>query len=340
MSRMYLRIRHARLECAVPAARSDSGHPMRSTAFRRLAGTLALLILGVVVVSAAAYVVSPSPSSLATGVEIRLHDTTGQPVRPAAIPPTLRDAVVATEDERFYRHHGIDVIGVIRALPYDIAHLSFAQGASTITEQVAKVLYLDGNDHSPWRKLEDAAVAWKLENTYAKAQILAAYLNSAYFGENAYGIEAASERYFGIPPRRLDIAQASLLAGLIQAPSLYDPYRDPAPARARQVEVLRSMVRNGFLEIAQAANALARPLPLRSGHALPPLRGADLTPGPAFVWSQLLLGAAVAVLAVAGLLATHLRPNRPLRGALALRFVLVAVVLGGAAVMVRSFRTV
>ena len=150
--------------------------------------------------------------------------------------------MVATEDERFYRHHGIDLIGVLRALPYDLVHLSFAQGASTITEQVAKVLYLNGNDHSLWRKLEDAAVAVKLEGRYDKEQILGAYLNSVYFGEGAYGVWRASERYFGVSPRSLDLAQASLLAGLIQAPSAYDPFRDPALARARQVEVLRAMV--------------------------------------------------------------------------------------------------
>ena len=107
-------------------------------------------------------------------------------------------------------------------------HLSFAQGASTITEQVAKVLYLNGNDHSPWRKLEDAAVAVKLEDRYDKEQILGAYLNSVYFGEGAYGVWRASRRYFGVSPRSLDLAQASMLAGLIQAPSAYDPLRDPA----------------------------------------------------------------------------------------------------------------
>ena len=148
------------------------------------------------------------------------------------IAPVVLKAVVATEDERFYRHDGIDVIGVLRALPYDVSHFSYAQGASTITEQVAKLLYLNGNDHSPWLKLEDAAVALKLEGRYSKNQILAAYLDSVYFGEGAYGIWAASERYFGVQPHALTMAEASLLAGLIQAPSAYDPFPFPETARA------------------------------------------------------------------------------------------------------------
>jgi membrane peptidoglycan carboxypeptidase len=310
-----------------------------STGLRRLVSVCALLSLAIGAVGAAAWLASPSPAALAARVETRLHGTTGQPVSVSAIPAILREAVVSTEDERFYRHHGIDVIGVIRALPYDVTHLSFAQGASTITEQVAKVLYLGGNDHSPWRKLEDAAVAWKLENRYSKAQILAAYLNGAYFGEHAYGIKAASERYFGIPPRRLDVGQASLLAGLIQAPSVYDPYRNPGLARARQAEVLRSLVRNGFLEVDRAASTLARPLRLRSGVILQPVRGVDLAPGPAFVWWQLALGATIVLIGAAGLVATRLRAGRFLRGVLVLRLVLLAVMVIGLAVIVRSFRT-
>jgi len=251
------------------------------------------------------------------------------------IPPILREAVVATEDERFYRHHGIDVIGVLRALPYDLTHLSFAQGASTITEQLAKVLYLGGNDHSLWRKLEDAATAIKLENRYSKETILGAYLSRAYFGERATGVRAASERYFEIPARRLDTAQASLLAGLIQAPSLYDPLQNPQIARARQIEVLRSLVRDGFLTSAGAAAVAARPLRLRSGNVLPAVTGLDLSPGPAFVWWQLALGTAIGLLGICTL-ATGLR-RFPVP--IAVRSLALVLLLLGAAAIAHSFRT-
>lgn len=299
-------------------------------------GVLALAIVGVAV---AAWVASPAASGLAARVHGRLRGTTGTPVALTAVAPILREAVVATEDERFYRHHGIDLIGVIRALPYDLTHLSFAQGASTITEQVAKLLYLGGNDHNPWRKLEDAALALKLESRYGKEQILAAYMNSAYFGEGAYGVRAASERYFGRPPRTLDTAQASLLAGLIQAPSVYDPLRHPELARARQEEVLRSLVRNGYLTAEEATAALARPLRLRAGVTLAPVRGADLAPGPAFVWWQLALGAALTLLALTVLLASRLPRFRLRHGLLAIRLASVALAVLGIAAVVRSFRT-
>lgn len=310
-----------------------------STGWRRLASVLALLLLALVAVGAAAWIVSPSPSALALHVETRLRGTSGNAVAAGAISPLVRDAVVATEDERFYRHHGIDVVGVLRALPYDLSHLSFAQGASTITEQVAKVLYLGGNDHSPWRKLEDAAVAVKLENRYAKAQILAAYLNSAYFGEGAYGIRAAGERYFGIPPWRLGIAQASLLVGLIQAPTLYDPFRHPQLARARQVEVLRSLVHNRFLSVAAATGSLGDPLRLRTGVTLPPVHVIDLSAGAAFVWWELAVGTALTLSSVAVLVGTSRARVRLLRGVPAIRLVFLALVVIGAAAIVRSFRT-
>jgi membrane peptidoglycan carboxypeptidase len=288
---------------------------------------------------AAAWFAGPRATSLQARVELRLRGTGGRALAASAIAPSLRDAVVATEHERFHRHHGIDLIGILRALPYDVAHLSLAQGASTITEQVAKLLYLHGNDHTPWRKLEDATVAVKLEGRYTKEQILAAYLDSTYFGEGAYGAWAAAVHYFGRSPGKLDAAQASLLAGLIQAPSAYDPRLHPQLARARQVEVLRSLVRNGLLTPDEAAAALSRPLHLRSGGTLGPVRGVDLAPGPAFVWWRLTLGGTIALLGAMTLVALRLARFRIPHGLLALRALSLVLVVLGSGVVIRAFRT-
>src|SRR5262249_33334956 len=138
----------------------------------------------------------------------------------------MREAVVAAEDERFWRHHGVDAIGVARAAAYDVSHFSLRQGASTITEQLGKDLYLGGDDRSPLRKVEDAVVAVRLESHLSKDQILELYLNEVYFGAGAVGVDQASERYFGVSPSHLSLAEASLLAGLIQAPTLDDPFTD------------------------------------------------------------------------------------------------------------------
>jgi membrane peptidoglycan carboxypeptidase len=288
--------------------------------------------------AAAAWVSAPTPSALDSRIGAQVGPG-GKPVSLDRVAPILREAVVATEDERFYQHHGIDLIGVLRALPYDLAHLSFAQGASTITEQLGKVLYLHGNDHTPWRKLEDAALAVKLENRYDKEQILGAYLNTAYFGEGAYGVWAASERYFGLPPGRLDVGQASLLAGLIQAPSAYDPLHHPTTARERQIDVLRSLVRDGFLTRREAEATLARPLALRSGHPLPPVRGVGFAPGPAFVWSQLAAGLALVLLGAVVVFGSRLPRFRPIRGVVAIRLASLALVVFGAAAVARAFRS-
>ncbi len=221
---------------------------------------------------------APDTADLSARVTLAAH--TRPAVAAGEISALLRDAVVATEDERFFRHRGIDLIGLLRAIPYDLAHLSFAQGASTITEQTAKVIYLNGHDHSPLRKLQSAFIALRMESRHSKEQILAAYLNSVYFGEGAYGINAASHRYFGLPPSRLTLAQASLLAGLIQAPSAYDPLLHPGAARDRQHDVLTSMVRNGYTTSQEAQGVLRRPLRMRDGATLPPVPDATILATP------------------------------------------------------------
>ena len=306
---------------------------------RRWFGGLAALVVACAAVSWAAWLASPSPTALGHRLETRLHDTGGRPIALTRMPAVLEHAVVATEDERFYRHHGIDIVGVLRAVPYDVTNLSFAEGASTITEQLAKLLYLGGNDHNPWRKLEDAAVAWKLENRYSKATILAAYLNTAYFGQGAFGVQAAAERYFGTSARALDTTQATLLAGLIQAPSLFDPFRNPQLARVRQSEVLRSLVRGKYLSEPAAAAVLARPLRLRNGTQLAPIVGINISPGPAFVWWQLALGSILAVLGVLCLFTTRRQPVGQLWMQIVIRLLSLAVILIGLGEIIRSFRT-
>jgi penicillin-binding protein 1A len=164
-------------------------------------------------------------------------------------------ALVAGEDERFYQHHGIDVPGLLRAAWDNLRAWNLAEGGSTLTAQLAKNAYLRGYDHSIPLKLEDLLLAVKVEDRYSKDQILEMYLNLVYYGEGAYGIGEASQRYFGIAPPRLDLAQAALLAGLVQAPGRYDPWCHPVLARARQHEMLDRMQDDGYITAAQARAA-------------------------------------------------------------------------------------
>ncbi len=199
-----------------------------------------LLVAGGLLASAAAAglvgfaaVTSPSLGDPQAVVSERLSATGVRSVPLSGIAPVMQQAVVAAEDERFWGHHGIDTIGVARAVAYDASHLSLSQGASTITEQLAKQLYLEGNDRSPIRKIQDAILAFKLESVLSKDQILAAYLNTVYFGEGATGVGAASARYFGVPPSALTLAQASLLAGVIRSPTA-DESADRPAGRSRE----------------------------------------------------------------------------------------------------------
>jgi penicillin-binding protein 1A len=243
---------------------------------------------------------------------------------------SLREAIVATEDERFYHNHGVDLIGIARAIPYDLGHLSLAEGASTITDQLAKLLYLNGSDHSPWRKLEDLALSLRISTRFTKEQILDAYLNTVYFGNGAYGIAEAAQTYFGRAPARLDLAQASLLAGLVQAPTAYDPFVHPLAARWRQVDVLRSLVRDGYAASGEAMRVLDRSLPLRHGRSLPPLRGVAVASQPAFALAPLALGLALITGAFAAMIALRLRPPSRSAVLVALRWVCALAILAGA----------
>ncbi|MBO9539552.1 PBP1A family penicillin-binding protein [bacterium] len=175
------------------------------------------------------------------------------------IPKTLIEAVIAVEDDRFYHHHGINFKGIARAALTDLAEGRKAEGASTITQQLAKNLFLT-NNKSWGRKIADAWLAVQIEHRYSKAQILEMYLNQVYWGHNCYGIQAASLNYFGKKTKELTLAESAQLAFLLRGPERYSPYKDPALAKRGQRVALLRMVRAGFITQAQADAASQAPL--------------------------------------------------------------------------------
>jgi len=170
------------------------------------------------------------------------------------MPPYLPEAVIATEDRRFYEHFGIDPIGMLRALVADIESGRIREGGSTITQQLAKNLFLSPA-RTVKRKVQEALLALWLEHKFTKDQILTIYLNRVYLGENAYGVDAAAHRYFGIPAHDLSLYQSAVIAGLLKAPSRFNPFADPALTAQRAAQVLDNMVAAGYITPQQAAAA-------------------------------------------------------------------------------------
>ncbi|HLH21510.1 MAG TPA: biosynthetic peptidoglycan transglycosylase [Chloroflexota bacterium] len=170
------------------------------------------------------------------------------------VPASLQQAIVATEDARFYEHRGLDVLGTIRAMLANVRAGHPVQGGSTISQQLAK-RYLERSDPTAERKLLVLAMTAKLELRYSKADILEMYLNSIYFGPYAYGVGSAARVYFHKPAADLTLAESTMLAGLPQAPSLYDPIHALPRVKARQAVVIAAMVRAGYLTPTQAEAA-------------------------------------------------------------------------------------
>jgi penicillin-binding protein 1A len=169
----------------------------------------------------------------------------------AHVPQALRDAVIATEDKRFYYHWGVDPIGIARATVQNYRRGRLVEGGSTITQQLTKVLFLTP-DKSLERKLKEAVLALELERRYTKDRILEMYLNQVYFGHGAYGVEAAARTYFGKSVSELSVREAALIAGLPRAPTTYSPFEHGDAAKRRREVVLRRMVEYGALKDADA----------------------------------------------------------------------------------------
>src|SRR5438309_8488561 len=248
-------------------------------------GAVSLLVLAAVAVAALwAFTIFPRSLPSVTALETlqpilgtKIYDDNDEPLTElhverrifvplAQIPQSLRDAVIATEDKRFYSHWGIDPIGVARAVVQNYRRGRIVEGGSTITQQLTKVLFLTP-DKSLERKLKEAVLALELERRYSKDRILEMYLNQVYFGQGAYGVEAAARTYFGKPVSDLELGEAALLAGLPRAPSAYSPFDHPAAAKRRRDVVLNRMVDAGLLKLADAKRIAASDLGL-----LPPER--------------------------------------------------------------------
>jgi penicillin-binding protein 1A len=245
---------------------------------RRRAGTIAAVVLGAIVVviltlgfgATAALTATCSLDSLRP-VEIGQNsfvyardgsllgsipaDKNREPVTLGQMTAWLPKATVAIEDRRFYQHGGVDYVGIARAAWKDVTAGEALQGGSTLTQQLVGNLYT-GREKTFQRKIKEACLAIKLAKKWPKNTILDEYLNTVYYGNHAYGVEAASQTYFSKHAKDLTLSEAALLAGLPQAPSVYDPFHDPQAALVRRNEVLHAMVTNGDITLAQYRTAI------------------------------------------------------------------------------------
>ncbi len=178
------------------------------------------------------------------------------------IPERLKQAFIAAEDARFYRHKGIDFLSIMRAFFKNLEAGTIVQGGSTITQQVTKSFFLSP-ERSYERKIKEAILAYRLDKTFSKDEILYLYLNQIYLGHGAYGVAAAAENYFGKTVDQLNLAECAMLAGLPQAPSRYSPFRHPERARQRQIYVLNRMVEEGYITNLEASEAIKTELDIK-----------------------------------------------------------------------------
>ena len=254
-------------------SRPASGqHSRRRKALKFLGIASILTILALAIAGGAVYASIardlPDPEGKARGRDQTsvVHDRNGEVLAQlfaeqnrtdralSEIPQALRQAVIATEDNRYYAHKGIDPIGIARALWVDIRTRSTAQGGSTITQQYVKNAFVTP-ERTLKRKLSEAILAYRIEQDFSKDKILELYLNTIYFGHGAYGVESAAQAYFGKSVTDLDIAESAMIAGVIKSPGRYSPYLDPEAALGRRATVLRQMADQGMITEAERSAA-------------------------------------------------------------------------------------
>ncbi|MBV1917196.1 MAG: PBP1A family penicillin-binding protein [Sphingomonadaceae bacterium] len=260
-----------------PSRKGGSSKPSKPTKkplWRRVTRTAliwggALALLGVIFLGSAVFMTArelPSFTALKSGQQgqmiiIRAVDGTelvslgpsyGKWVASDDIPPIMRKAMISVEDRRYYSHFGVDPIGVLRSVWVRLSSGRWLQGGSTITQQLARNIFLN-NNRTFTRKIREAILALALETKLSKDQILELYLNKVYFGGGAYGIDAASRKFFGHPAQELSLSEAAIIAGLVKAPSRYSPTADVQAAISRGQVVIAVMQANGTIDASQAA---------------------------------------------------------------------------------------
>jgi penicillin-binding protein 1A len=192
------------------------------------------------------------------GVLATRGEMAGTNVSLKELPPYLPKAFIAIEDRRFYSHYGVDPLGIARAAVANVLHRGVSQGGSTLTQQLAKNLFLT-QERTLKRKLQEVELAFWLERKHSKSEILELYLNRVYFGSGAYGVEAAAQRYFGKSAKNVTVAEAAMLAGLVKSPSRLAPNRNPEGAEKRAQTVLSAMAEAKFITDAQAQASIGHP---------------------------------------------------------------------------------
>jgi penicillin-binding protein 1A len=192
--------------------------------------------------------------------------TNRQPLPLSQISPSLPQATVAIEDARFWQHGALDYQGIARAFYQDVTKGHIVQGGSTITQELVRNLYIGNNQRTLSRKIKEACLATKVFEQKTRKQILADYLNEVFYGHHAYGAQAASRTYFSKPASKLTLVQAALLAGLPQAPTVFDPLVNPRAARVRRNQVLHAMFKNGYITGSKLRSATRKNLELRPGN--------------------------------------------------------------------------
>lgn len=216
---------------------------------------LVCLILGIVVISNGYIMYKQAIEETPLSIMVEEIKSKDNYTKIEELPPIYKDAVIAVEDHRFYKHNGVDVIAICRAIVNDIKAMSFVEGGSTITQQLSKNVYFT-QEKKMTRKVAEVFMAMEIERNYDKDEILEFYLNTSYFGDGHYTVKEASKGYFNKEPGEMTDYEAIMLAGIPNAPSVYAPTKNPDLAKQRQKQVMEKMIKYGYLTEEKAEQIL------------------------------------------------------------------------------------